>query len=79
MNSTASRSFHCLKCVLKRSESFRKIKSNFNGHHVRYFGANITKNEWIEPVGNRTGVLIYNSLTKRKDELILPKGNTLSW
>lgn len=45
------------------------------------FGTKASKREveWVEPTGRKTGIFVYNSLTKRKDELILPKGNILSW
>lgn len=35
--------------------------------------------KWNEPKGTRTGIYVYNALTRRKDELILPNGNHLSW
>ena len=39
----------------------------------------VSSNEWIEPTGMKTGIIIYNSITKQKNELILPRGNHLSW
>ncbi|XP_045204897.2 probable cysteine--tRNA ligase, mitochondrial [Mercenaria mercenaria] len=84
MNPTVTRCFHCLKCLIRKSDRFRKTLSNLNilnnVYQVRTMSvATKPEHEWIEPVGKRTGLLVYNSLTKRKDELILPKGNTLSW
>ncbi|KAL3880451.1 hypothetical protein ACJMK2_032688 [Sinanodonta woodiana] len=36
-------------------------------------------NLWVEPEGHRTGIKVYNTLTKRKDELVLPHGKCASW
>ena len=35
--------------------------------------------EWIEPEGYDTGIYMYNSLTRRKEKLILPNGRIASW
>ncbi|XP_064636904.1 probable cysteine--tRNA ligase, mitochondrial [Lineus longissimus] len=35
--------------------------------------------EWIKPQGHNTGIKMYNSLTKRKDPFILPKGRIATW
>ncbi|XP_036610995.1 probable cysteine--tRNA ligase, mitochondrial [Trichosurus vulpecula] len=35
--------------------------------------------EWRLPLGQDTGVKIYNSLTQRKDPLILPRPEAISW
>ena len=34
---------------------------------------------WIQPQGLDTGIKIYNSLTRKKEPLILPNGRTASW
>ncbi|KAH3839573.1 hypothetical protein DPMN_113005 [Dreissena polymorpha] len=35
--------------------------------------------QWIQPTGYKTGIHVYNSLSKQKNELVLPKGKYLSW
>ncbi|XP_031814566.1 probable cysteine--tRNA ligase, mitochondrial isoform X3 [Sarcophilus harrisii] len=35
--------------------------------------------EWQPPPGHDTGIQIYNSLTRRKDPLILPRPEAISW
>ena len=37
------------------------------------------KNEWIKPEGLDTGIMIYNSLTRKKEPLILPAGRLATW
>ena len=37
------------------------------------------ENEWIKPEGLDTGIVIYNSLTRRKEPLILPGGRLATW
>ena len=34
---------------------------------------------WIQPGGHATGIMLYNSLTRRKDELVLPHGKIANW
>ena len=34
---------------------------------------------WIRPQGYDTGLVLHNSLTKRKDPLILPHGKLATW
>lgn len=34
---------------------------------------------WLQPAGYDTGVTVYNSLTKRKDPLIVSSADTASW
>ncbi|CAL8308730.1 unnamed protein product [Merluccius merluccius] len=34
---------------------------------------------WVRPQGRETGVQTYNSLTKRKDPLVLPRGTVATW
>lgn len=73
--------FHCVKCLLRRAEHSRLRSRNVNKLSLCRLATKPTDpaTEWVEPVGTRTGIYIYNTLTKRKDELVLPKGNTLSW
>lgn len=37
------------------------------------------KDEWMKPEGYNTGIMVFNSITNRKEELILPKGKNLTW
>lgn len=34
---------------------------------------------WIKPEGYDTGIKVYNSLTRQKEPLILPKGKVATW
>lgn len=35
--------------------------------------------EWLQPAGYDTGVKVYNSLTRRKDPLIVSSADAASW
>ncbi|XP_060600735.1 probable cysteine--tRNA ligase, mitochondrial [Ruditapes philippinarum] len=76
MNLTVSKCFHCVKCLLRKSECFRTRRNITNLYSVSHFGTLKSKSEWIEPVGKRTGILVYNSLTK---EMISPKAMSYTW
>lgn len=34
---------------------------------------------WLQPAGHDTGVKVYNSLTRRKDPLIVSSADAASW
>ena len=34
---------------------------------------------WLQPAGHDTGVKVYNSLTRRKDPLIVSRADAASW
>ena len=42
-------------------------------------GTTAAANQWIQPEGYDTGIVVYNSYSKTKVPLILPRGKTLSW
>lgn len=35
--------------------------------------------DWLQPAGHDTGVKVYNSLTQRKDSLIVGSADAASW
>lgn len=81
MNPSIRNCFHCIKCLIRRSDYLKETRANLKVLSSNNFGTKASKREedWIEPSGRRTGIFIYNSLTRRKDELVLPNGNILSW
>ncbi|ELU08927.1 hypothetical protein CAPTEDRAFT_159831 [Capitella teleta] len=56
----------------KQRESFRirNLKKRVN---------KVYENEWIQPEGYDTGIVMYNSLTRSKEPLILPRGKFATW
>lgn len=57
----------------------KRKETCFSSLYVQLSTKGSKASEWLEPMGRKTGILIYNSLTKRTHDLILPKGNILSW
>ncbi|XP_013411806.1 probable cysteine--tRNA ligase, mitochondrial [Lingula anatina] len=74
-----SKYWACVKCASRISNSEGR---NFS--YPKLFSTTSsfkTKNEsaWIEPQGYNTGVKVYNSLTRKKDYLVLPSGPVAFW
>lgn len=71
----------CHKCFHRQSVSFLKKNGYMKLLNWQKYLSTTPEqtNLWNEPKGTRTGIYLYNALTKRKDELILPNGNHLSW
>ena len=49
-----------------------------NQPHVSSKGSKPPR-EWIQPEGYDTGIVVFNTLTQRKEPLILPQGRIASW
>ena len=80
VNSSIRAFFHCSKCLIRRSKC--RGAQGLAGAH-RSTSSKTKKyskaDDWIKPDGYHTDIHIYNTLTKRNDQLILPKGKNLSW
>ena len=80
--SVISRSpIHCARCLLSNgllSKANRKVGAVGNAFHKR-LSTQAAKDEWVKPEGYNTGIMVFNSLTNKKEELILPRGKHLSW
>ena len=78
---------HCSKCLVRRSYINGAAATGLNTHTtvIRSYHKGKQKEkyntaeDWIQPEGYHTGIKVYNSLTKRKDEIILPNGKHMSW
>ena len=73
--------YTCHKCFHRQSKQLLKKKGHLN--LINAYKSSSSKaasiSEWNEPKGRKTGIYLYNALTRRKDELILPNRNHLSW
>ncbi|KAL4230671.1 Cysteine--tRNA ligase [Mactra antiquata] len=78
INPSVQRCFHSVKCLMRAPDRRRlDVLTSYHAYSTAHYEK--VRSEWIQPSGTKTGIYIYNSLTRRKDELILPKGNTLTW
>lgn len=58
----------------------KKINSQyFRARRLSTVNKTDTENEWHLPDGLNTGIMLYNSLTRRKEPLVLPNGRLISW
>ena len=80
MNVTVVRPLFCLRC-LSRNQKFIHFegKTRLAACVKRKLSTQAAKDEWVKPQGYNTGIMVFNSATNKKEELILPRGKHLSW
>ena len=78
---TGARPLFCTKCLLRNHTRFYakgKVRVT-NYSFKRKLSTQAANDEWVKPQGYNTGIMVFNSVTNRKEELILPRGKHLSW